>query len=36
AALVTANAGQTVAISYVVNRVNGLVQVSGTLALQIL
>ncbi|UOF18337.1 hypothetical protein [Pseudomonas syringae] len=36
AALVTANAGQTVAVSYVVNRVNGLVQVSGTLALQIL
>lgn len=35
-ALVTANAGQTVAISYVVNRVNGLVQVSDTLALQIL
>ncbi|KPB82907.1 Uncharacterized protein AC504_4511 [Pseudomonas syringae pv. maculicola] len=36
AALVTANAGQTVAVSYVVNRVNGLVQVSDTLALQIL
>ncbi|WP_459200540.1 hypothetical protein [Pseudomonas tremae] len=36
AALVTANAGQSVAVSYVVNRVNGLVQVSGTLALQIL
>ncbi|MFA0995490.1 MULTISPECIES: hypothetical protein [Pseudomonas syringae group] len=36
AVLVTANAGQTVSVSYVVNRVNGLVQVSDTLALQVL
>ncbi|EKG32551.1 hypothetical protein [Pseudomonas avellanae] len=35
AVLVTANAGQTVSVSYVVNRVNGLVQVSDTLALQV-
>ncbi|MGN2437608.1 hypothetical protein [Pseudomonas syringae] len=36
AVLVTANAGQTVSVSYVVNRTNGLVQVSDTLALQVL
>ncbi|WP_439871170.1 Ig-like domain-containing protein [Pseudomonas syringae] len=35
AVLVTANAGQTVSVSYVVNRTNGLVQVSDTLALQV-
>ncbi|EPM60189.1 hypothetical protein A264_11675 [Pseudomonas syringae pv. actinidiae ICMP 19071] len=35
AVLVTANAGQTVSVSYVVNRVNGLVQVSDILALQV-
>ncbi|EPN01332.1 hypothetical protein A249_16041, partial [Pseudomonas syringae pv. actinidiae ICMP 18804] len=35
AVLVTANAGQAVSVSYVVNRVNGLVQVSDTLALQV-
>ncbi|MFA1028148.1 MULTISPECIES: Ig-like domain-containing protein [Pseudomonas syringae group] len=36
AALVTANAGHKVDISYVVDRVNGLVQASGILALKIL
>lgn len=36
AVLVAANAGQTVAVSYVVNRTNGRVQVSDTLALQVL
>ncbi|WP_024674236.1 Ig-like domain-containing protein [Pseudomonas syringae] len=36
AVLVTANAGQTVSVSYVVNRSNGLVQASDTLALQVL
>ncbi|EPM56375.1 hypothetical protein A262_15780 [Pseudomonas syringae pv. actinidiae ICMP 19073] len=35
AVLVTANARQTVSVSYVVNRVNGLVQVSDILALQV-
>ncbi|WP_050585988.1 Ig-like domain-containing protein, partial [Pseudomonas syringae] len=36
AVLVTTNAGQTVAVSYVVNRSNGLVQTSDTLVLQVL
>ncbi|WP_404823061.1 hypothetical protein [Pseudomonas capsici] len=36
AALVNANAGQTVAVSYTVNRLNGTVQQSATLALKIL
>ncbi|MBM0140780.1 hypothetical protein [Pseudomonas cannabina] len=36
AVLVSANVGQTVSVSYVVNRTSGLVQVSDTLALQVL
>ncbi|SHN01036.1 hypothetical protein SAMN05216593_105376 [Pseudomonas asturiensis] len=36
AALVVANAGQVVQVSYTVNRANGLVQTSGTLTLKVL